>query len=104
VIGRSDIVGKPMALLLLQRDATVTVCHSKTPDLSGVCRQADILVAAVGRPGLVTRSFVKPGATVIDVGTSASFRTAIPGSRCFARRGRFWWATCIPRSRTSPAP
>jgi methylenetetrahydrofolate dehydrogenase (NADP+)/methenyltetrahydrofolate cyclohydrolase len=68
VIGRSDIVGKPMALLLLQRDATVTVCHSKTPDLSGVCRQADILVAAVGRPGLVTRSFVKPGATVIDVG------------------------------------
>jgi methylenetetrahydrofolate dehydrogenase (NADP+)/methenyltetrahydrofolate cyclohydrolase len=68
VIGRSDIVGKPMALLLLQRDATVTVCHSKTPDLAAVCRQADILVAAVGRAGLVTRDFVKPGATVIDVG------------------------------------
>jgi methylenetetrahydrofolate dehydrogenase (NADP+)/methenyltetrahydrofolate cyclohydrolase len=68
VIGRSDIVGKPMALLLLQRDATVTVCHSKTPDLAAVCRQADILVAAVGRAGLVTREFVKPGATVIDVG------------------------------------
>ena len=68
VIGRSDIVGKPMALLLLQRDATVTVCHSKTPNLAEVCRQADILVAAVGRPGLVTRDFVKPGATVIDVG------------------------------------
>lgn len=68
VIGRSDIVGKPVALLLLQRDATVTVCHSKTPDLAGVCRDADILVAAVGRPGLVTRDFVKPGATVIDVG------------------------------------
>jgi methylenetetrahydrofolate dehydrogenase (NADP+) / methenyltetrahydrofolate cyclohydrolase len=68
VIGRSDIVGKPMALLLLQRDATVTVCHSKTPDLAAVCRQADILVAAVGRAGLVTRGFVKPGATVIDVG------------------------------------
>ena len=68
VIGRSDIVGKPLALLLLQRDATVTVCHSKTPDLAGVCREADILVAAVGRPGLVTKDFVKPGATVIDVG------------------------------------
>lgn len=68
VVGRSDIVGKPMALLLLQRDATVTVCHSKTPDLPGVCREADILVAAVGRAGLITRSFVKPGATVIDVG------------------------------------
>jgi methylenetetrahydrofolate dehydrogenase (NADP+)/methenyltetrahydrofolate cyclohydrolase len=68
VVGRSDIVGKPMALLLLQRDATVTICHSKTPNLAEVCRQADILVAAVGRAGLVTREFVKPGATVIDVG------------------------------------
>jgi methylenetetrahydrofolate dehydrogenase (NADP+)/methenyltetrahydrofolate cyclohydrolase len=68
VIGRSDIVGKPMAMLLLHRDATVTICHSKTPNLAEVCRQGDILVAAVGRPGLVTREFVKPGATVIDVG------------------------------------
>jgi methylenetetrahydrofolate dehydrogenase (NADP+)/methenyltetrahydrofolate cyclohydrolase len=68
VIGRSDIVGKPMALLLLHRDATVTVCHSRTPDLSDVCRRADILIAAVGRAGLVTRDFVKPGATVVDVG------------------------------------
>jgi methylenetetrahydrofolate dehydrogenase (NADP+) / methenyltetrahydrofolate cyclohydrolase len=68
VIGRSDIVGKPMALLLLHRDATVTICHSRTPDLPAVCRQADILVAAVGRAGLVTKDFVKPGATVIDVG------------------------------------
>ena len=68
VIGRSDIVGKPTALLLLQRDATVTVCHSKTPDLAAVCREADILIAAVGRPGLVTKNFVKPGATVVDVG------------------------------------
>ena len=68
VIGRSDIVGKPMALLLLQRDATVTICHSKTRDLAAVCREADILVAAVGRAGLVTKRFVKPGATVIDVG------------------------------------
>ena len=70
VIGRSEIVGKPMAMLLLQRDATVTVCHSKTPDLPKVAAQADILVAAIGRPAFVTRDFVKPGATVIDVGTT----------------------------------
>jgi methylenetetrahydrofolate dehydrogenase (NADP+)/methenyltetrahydrofolate cyclohydrolase len=70
VIGRSDIVGKPMALLLLARDATVTICHSKTPDLAAVARQADILVSAIGRPGLVTPDFVKPGAAVIDVGTT----------------------------------
>ena len=68
VIGRSDIVGKPMALLLLHRDATVTICHSKTPDLADVCRRADILVAAIGRPGMVTKEYIKPGATVIDVG------------------------------------
>jgi methylenetetrahydrofolate dehydrogenase (NADP+) / methenyltetrahydrofolate cyclohydrolase len=68
VIGRSDIVGKPMALLLLHRDATVTICHSRTPNLAEVCQGADILVAAVGKAGLVTASFVKPGATVIDVG------------------------------------
>jgi methylenetetrahydrofolate dehydrogenase (NADP+)/methenyltetrahydrofolate cyclohydrolase len=68
VIGRSEIVGKPMALLLLQRDATVTVCHSRTPDLAAVTREADILVAAVGRAGLVTPAFVKPGAAVVDVG------------------------------------
>jgi methylenetetrahydrofolate dehydrogenase (NADP+)/methenyltetrahydrofolate cyclohydrolase len=70
VIGRSEIVGKPMAMLLLQRDATVTICHSKTPDLPGVAATADILVAAIGRPAFVTRDFVKPGATVIDVGTT----------------------------------
>ena len=80
VIGRSDIVGKPMALLLLQRDATVTVCHSKTPDLAAVCREADILVAAVGRAGLVTRVFVKPGATVIDVGMNTVSDAAIAAS------------------------
>src|SRR5215470_6708223 len=68
VVGRSDIVGKPMSMLLLNANATVTVCHSRTRDLPGVCRQADILVAAIGRAGLVTRDFVKPGATVIDVG------------------------------------
>jgi len=68
VVGRSDIVGKPVAMLLLNQNATVTVCHSKTRDLPGVCRRADILVAAIGRPGMVTSDFVKPGATVIDVG------------------------------------
>ncbi|HEY6049759.1 MAG TPA: bifunctional 5,10-methylenetetrahydrofolate dehydrogenase/5,10-methenyltetrahydrofolate cyclohydrolase, partial [Thermoanaerobaculia bacterium] len=68
VLGRSEIVGKPMALLLLQRDATVTICHSKTPDLQAVSARADILVAAIGRAGFVTRDFVKPGATVVDVG------------------------------------
>ena len=68
VVGRSDIVGKPVAMLLLNQNATVTVCHSKTHDLPGVCRRADILVAAIGRAGMVTRDFVKPGATVIDVG------------------------------------
>jgi methylenetetrahydrofolate dehydrogenase (NADP+)/methenyltetrahydrofolate cyclohydrolase len=68
VVGRSDIVGKPTAMLLINANATVTVCHSKTRDLSGVCRRADILVAAIGRAGMITRDFVKPGATVIDVG------------------------------------
>jgi len=68
VVGRSDIVGKPMAMLLLNANATVTVCHSKTRDLPGVCRRADILVAAIGRAGMITRDFVRPGATVIDVG------------------------------------
>ncbi len=68
VIGRSDIVGKPMAALLLQRHATVTICHSRTRDLPGIARQADILVAAIGKPILVTEDFVKPGAMVIDVG------------------------------------
>jgi methylenetetrahydrofolate dehydrogenase (NADP+)/methenyltetrahydrofolate cyclohydrolase len=68
VVGRSDIVGKPMALMLLHENATVTVCHSRTADLAAECRRADILVAAIGRPALVTGDFIKPGATVIDVG------------------------------------
>jgi methylenetetrahydrofolate dehydrogenase (NADP+)/methenyltetrahydrofolate cyclohydrolase len=68
VVGRSDIVGKPAAMLLLNSNATVTVCHSKTRDLPGTCRRADILVAAIGRAGMITGDFVKPGATVIDVG------------------------------------
>ena len=68
VVGRSDIVGKPAAMLLFNANATVTVCHSKTRDLPAVCRRADILIAAIGRAGMITRDFVKPGATVIDVG------------------------------------
>src|ERR1035441_226160 len=68
VVGRSDIVGKPVAMLLINGNATVTVCHSKTRDLPAVCRRADILVAAIGRTGMVTPEYVKPGATVIDVG------------------------------------
>jgi len=68
IVGRSDIVGKPAAMLLLNSNATVTVCHSKTRDLPGTCRRADILVAAIGRAGMITGDFVKPGATVIDVG------------------------------------
>ena len=68
VVGRSDIVGKPMAMLLMHEHATVTVCHSKTRDLPGVCRRADILIAAMGRAAYVTGDFIRPGATVIDVG------------------------------------
>ncbi len=68
VVGRSDIVGKPAAMLLLHQNATVTICHSKTRDLAAVTRQADILVAAIGRPGFITPDMVKPGATIIDVG------------------------------------
>jgi methylenetetrahydrofolate dehydrogenase (NADP+)/methenyltetrahydrofolate cyclohydrolase len=70
VIGRSNIVGKPVALLLLQKDATVTICHSKTPGIESITRQADILVAAVGRPKLITAAMVKSGACVIDVGVN----------------------------------
>ncbi len=68
VIGRSDIVGKPMAMLLTNANATVTLCHSRTKDLPAVCRRADILIAAIGKAGMVTPEFIKPGATVIDVG------------------------------------
>jgi methylenetetrahydrofolate dehydrogenase (NADP+) / methenyltetrahydrofolate cyclohydrolase len=70
VVGRSNLFGKPMAQLLLQANATVTVCHSRTRDLAGVCARADVLIAAVGRPRMVTRNFVKEGAVVIDVGVN----------------------------------
>jgi len=70
IVGRSDIVGKPAAMLLLHEHATVTIFHSRTPDLPAVCREADILVAAIGRPAMITRDFIREGATVIDVGTN----------------------------------
>src|ERR1700723_1509152 len=70
VVGRSDIVGKPVAMLLLHQNATVTICHSRTRDLGAVTREADILVAAIGRPGFITPEMVKPGATIIDVGVN----------------------------------
>jgi methylenetetrahydrofolate dehydrogenase (NADP+)/methenyltetrahydrofolate cyclohydrolase len=85
VVGRSDIVGKPAAMLLTNANATVTICHSKTRDLPRACRRADVLVAAIGRAGMITREFVKPGATVIDVGMNtvtdpAQFRRFFAGN------------------------
>ena len=96
VVGRSDIVGKPAAMLLLNHHATVTVCHSRTRDLADLTRQADILVAAIGRPGFITTDMVKPGATLIDVGinritTRADFDRFFAGDaqreETFTRRG-----------------
>ena len=71
VVGRSDIVGKPMAMLLLHENATVTICHSKTRDLAAFCRSADILVAAIGKPGIISPQMVLPGAVLIDVGMNS---------------------------------
>jgi methylenetetrahydrofolate dehydrogenase (NADP+)/methenyltetrahydrofolate cyclohydrolase len=89
VVGRSDIVGKPMALLLLHRHATVTVCHSRTVDLAAIAREADLLVAAIGRPGFITREYVKPGATVVDVGiTSIADRDVV--ARMYAAGSPRW--------------
>lgn len=96
IVGRSDIVGKPAAMLLLHENATVTICHSKTRDLGAVTRQADILVAAIGRPGFITPEMVKPGATIIDVGinrveTREEFDKFFKGNEkreaAFAKRG-----------------
>ncbi|MBR0447683.1 MAG: bifunctional 5,10-methylene-tetrahydrofolate dehydrogenase/5,10-methylene-tetrahydrofolate cyclohydrolase, partial [Clostridia bacterium] len=83
-IGRSNIVGKPMAMLLLQENGTVTVCHSRTKELAAICRQADILVAAVGRAKFVTADMVKPGATVIDVGINRDENGKLCGDVDFA--------------------
>lgn len=87
VLGRSEIVGKPMALMLLEQHATVTIAHSRTRDLPGLCRQADLLVAAVGRPGLVEGSWVKPGAVVVDVGINRIEDLEL-GRRIFAAEPR----------------
>jgi methylenetetrahydrofolate dehydrogenase (NADP+) / methenyltetrahydrofolate cyclohydrolase len=92
VLGRSDIVGKPMALMLLHENATVTICHSRTENIEGVCRRADLLVAAIGRPGFVTADFIAPGATVIDVGinriTDAAQAAALGRAEEFAAKGK----------------
>ena len=84
VLGRSNIVGKPMATLLLQQDGTVTICHSKTPDLAAITREADILVSAVGRVGLVTPDMVKEGAVVIDVAMNRNSEGRLCGDVDFA--------------------
>ena len=109
VVGRSDIVGKPMALLLLHRHATVTICHSKTRDLAAITRQADILIAAIGRTAMITGEHVREGAVVIDVGTNDA-TTEEEVSRIFAeperskrletlaKRGRTWVGDVEPRT------
>jgi methylenetetrahydrofolate dehydrogenase (NADP+)/methenyltetrahydrofolate cyclohydrolase len=97
VIGRSNIVGKPLALLLLQKDATVTISHSKSADLDSVTRQADILIAAVGRPKLVTAAMVKPGACVIDVGVNRLPDGSLAGDVDFdAVKNVAGWITPVP--------
>jgi methylenetetrahydrofolate dehydrogenase (NADP+)/methenyltetrahydrofolate cyclohydrolase len=97
VIGRSNIVGKPLALLLLGRDATVTICHSKTRDLENVARSADILIAAVGRPKLVTGGMVKPGACVVDVGVNRLRDGSLAGDVDFASAAAVaGWITPVP--------
>ncbi len=97
VIGRSNIVGKPLALLLLQKDATVTICHSKTMELQKLTREADVLVAAVGRPKLVTAAMVKPGACVIDVGINRLADGTLAGDVDFdAVKNVAGWITPVP--------
>lgn len=96
VVGRSSIVGKPLAHLLLARDCTVTICHSRTPDLAYFTRQADILVAAVGRPRLIKADMVKPGAVVVDVGINR-LETGLVGDVDFdAVREVAGWITPVP--------
>jgi methylenetetrahydrofolate dehydrogenase (NADP+)/methenyltetrahydrofolate cyclohydrolase len=97
VIGRSNIVGKPLALLLLQNDATVTICHSKTMELHKLTRQADVLIAAVGRAKLVTAAMVQPGACVIDVGINRLADGTLAGDVDFeAVKEVAGWITPVP--------
>ena len=97
IVGRSNIVGKPMALLLLQADATVTVCHSRTPDLADECRRADILISAVGRRGLITADMIKPGAAVVDVAMNRDEDGKLGGDVDFA-------AACAVAAHITPVP
>lgn len=97
IVGRSNIVGKPMALLLLQADATVTVCHSRTPDLADECRRADILISAVGRRGLITADMIKPGAAVADVAMNRDEDGKLCGDVDFA-------AACAVAAHITPVP
>ena len=97
VIGRSSIVGKPAALMLLERNATVTICHSRTVDLAAMTRQADILVCAIGRPRMVTADMVKPGAAVVDVGINRTADGKLCGDVDFESvRERAGWITPVP--------
>jgi methylenetetrahydrofolate dehydrogenase (NADP+)/methenyltetrahydrofolate cyclohydrolase len=97
VIGRSNIVGKPLALLLLQKDATVTICHSKTRDLARIAAEADVLVDAIGRPKLVTAQMVKPGACVVDVGINRLPDGSLAGDVDFAAvKDVAGWITPVP--------
>ena len=97
VVGRSNIVGKPMALMLLAADATVTIAHSGTPDLAATCRQADVLVAAAGKPRMITGSMIKPGAVVIDVGINRLPDGSLCGDVDFASaEGVADWITPVP--------
>src|SRR5689334_19405236 len=97
VVGRSNIVGKPLAHLLLQKDATVTICHSKSADLGGICRSADLLFAAVGRPKLIGAEMVKPGACVVDVGINRLPDGKLAGDVDFdAVRSVAGWITPVP--------
>ena len=100
VVGRSILVGKPLALMLLAKDATVTIAHSQTPDLAAVCRSADILVSAVGRPELITPAYVQPGAVVVDVGINRvgeGSTSKLVGDVAFAAvNDRAAWLTPVP--------
>ena len=97
VVGRSNIVGKPVAKLLLDRNATVTIAHSRTADLGAVCRQADVLVVAVGKAGLITGDMVKPGAVVIDVGMNRNAEGKLCGDVDFASCAPVaGWITPVP--------
>lgn len=96
VVGRSNIVGKPMALLLLRRNATVTLCHSRTPDLAAQCREADILVAAVGKRNLITADMVKEGAVIVDVAMNRDADGKLCGDVALDAAGKASYATPVP--------